>query len=155
MKFYQIIKTPIGELLIVETNNYITNIEIGPFNLDKMIEEETKTIKEMKKWLFDYFKGINKPIPKIIKQNKTSFQNDVYEATMKIPFGETKTYKQIAESINRPKAYRAVGNALNKNDLLIVMPCHRVLSSRGLGGFGSGIDNKIILLNHEQSYKSK
>ena len=149
MKYYQIIDTIIGELIIIETNGFITNIEIGPFNLDKMENKETHNIKMMKEWLKSYFNGTVLDLPIKYKQSKTDFINDVYKATTEIPYGKTSTYKEIAQKIGRPKAYRAVGNALNKNDLLILMPCHRVLSSSGLGGFGSGIDNKIVLLKHE------
>jgi O-6-methylguanine DNA methyltransferase len=67
----------------------------------------------------------------------------------KIPYGQTKTYKQIAEAISRPKAYRAVANACGKNPYPIVVPCHRVVAAGGLGGFSLGIELKKQLLSLE------
>ncbi len=68
-----------------------------------------------------------------------------------IPYGETRTYKQIAESIGSPKACRAIGGANNKNPISIIVPCHRVIGADGsLVGYGGGLDKKIFLLNHER-----
>jgi len=81
----------------------------------------------------------------------TPFMLDVWENTRRIPYGETRTYAEIALMTGKPKAARAVGQALHRNQLLIIIPCHRVVSSRGIGGFGSGIDIKKYLLNIEGS----
>ncbi len=71
--------------------------------------------------------------------------------TCKIPFGETRTYKQIARAIGKPRAFRAVGNALNKNKLPLVIPCHRVVRSNGdAGGYALGKKNKKLLLSLER-----
>ena len=80
----------------------------------------------------------------------TSFMFNVWKNTCKIPFGETRSYKDVAYMCGNKKAARAVGQALNKNPLLIIIPCHRVVSVNGLGGFGSGIDMKKYLLNLEK-----
>ena len=80
----------------------------------------------------------------------TPFMYDVYRSACKIPYGETKTYKDIAFMAGTPKGARAVGQALKKNPLLIVIPCHRVVAVNGLGGFGAGIAMKKYLLNLEQ-----
>lgn len=80
----------------------------------------------------------------------TSFQKLVYDYIRKIPAGETMTYKQVAAGIGRPRAYRAVGNALNKNPFAPEVPCHRVVKSDGsLGGFASGSSKKKSLLKKE------
>jgi len=79
----------------------------------------------------------------------TPFQTKVFNALMTIPFGETKTYHEVAQMINQPKAQRAVGQAISKNPVLIAIPCHRVLAKQGIGGFSSGLDLKKSLLNHE------
>ena len=79
----------------------------------------------------------------------TEFQSKIYEIAKKIPRGKTLTYKEVAELAGRPKAYRAVGNALNKNKSLEV-PCHRVVNSKGeLHGFATGLKNKARLLRKE------
>ncbi len=77
----------------------------------------------------------------------TPFQREVWRTTSRIPYGETRTYGQIAVDIGRPKSARAVGNALGKNPLPLIIPCHRVVSSSGLGGFsGGGTEIKVFLL---------
>lgn len=82
----------------------------------------------------------------------TDFQKQVWEALFTIPYGETKTYKDIAVAINNPKAVRAVGGAVNKNPFSIVAPCHRVIGTDGkMVGYGGGLDRKEFLLKHENN----
>jgi O-6-methylguanine DNA methyltransferase len=93
--------------------------------------------------------------PDMIKRIKDSsmseFQKEVLLATLKIPRGKTSTYKEIAEMIGRPKAYRAVGNALNKNPFPIEVPCHRITKSDGsIGGYMAGLKRKNELLLSEK-----
>ncbi len=87
----------------------------------------------------------------------TKFQQKVYDFVRTIPKGETRTYKEVAIAISHPKAYRAVGNALNKNPFSPIVPCHRVIRSNGdIGGFASGTKNKVKLLSAElQSITSR
>jgi methylated-DNA-[protein]-cysteine S-methyltransferase len=80
----------------------------------------------------------------------------VWEELLKIPYGETRSYKQIAEAIENPKACRAVGGANNKNALGIIIPCHRVVGADcSLIGYGGGLDRKRWLLEHETRYTLK
>lgn len=79
----------------------------------------------------------------------TDFQRAVWAAERAIPFGQTRTYAQIANTIGRPRAVRAVGQATGANPVPIVVPCHRVLAKDGLGGFTGGLDHKRRLLRHE------
>ncbi len=84
-----------------------------------------------------------------MKKNSQTFQKKIYNITKKIPKGKVSTYKEIANKLNS-KAYRAVGNALNKNPYAPIVPCHRVVKSNGeVGGFASGTKNKIKLLKKE------
>lgn len=84
------------------------------------------------------------------KQGKLSFKDKVYEIVSKIPKGETMTYKEVAEAIGSPQAFRAVGNALNKNRNPKV-PCHRVIKSSGkIGGYNRGLKAKEMILNKER-----
>jgi len=86
---------------------------------------------------------------KLLK-DKTEFEREVLVTTFEIPRGKVSTYKRIAEKIGRPHAYRAVGNALHKNPLAPIVPCHRVLRSDGrLGGYGGGVNVKKRLLEEE------
>jgi O-6-methylguanine DNA methyltransferase len=79
----------------------------------------------------------------------TDFQKAVWREMTKIPYGQTRSYKQLAEAIGKPKAYRAVANACGKNPLPIVIPCHRVVASHGIGGFSLGLKLKRQLLKIE------
>jgi O-6-methylguanine DNA methyltransferase len=80
----------------------------------------------------------------------TNFENKVYAAVSKIPCGEVRSYKWVAARIGNPKAYRAVGNALNKNPYIGIVPCHRVIKSDGsIGGFARGVAKKRKLLKSE------
>ncbi|RPF50104.1 methylated-DNA--[protein]-cysteine S-methyltransferase [Aquisalibacillus elongatus] len=80
----------------------------------------------------------------------TDFQRQVWDAMLRIPHGDTWTYKDIAVEIEKPKAIRAVGGAINKNPITIAVPCHRVVGSDGsLTGYASGLDKKKYLLHHE------
>jgi len=86
----------------------------------------------------------------------TSFERAVLEATRGIPYGETRTYGQIAAAIGKPEAARAVGQALGKNRTCIVVPCHRVVAVNGLGGFTGGLHWKrdLLALEHERARRS-
>lgn len=104
--------------------------------------------------LRDYFEGKRKTFDLPLVLKGSPFQVRVWEALQQIPFGETKTYKDIAQMIGNPKAVRAVGGANNKNPISIIVPCHRVIGSSGaLVGYGGGLDKKEHLLNHEKNMK--
>ena len=98
-----------------------------------------------------YFSGKNVTFDyNLSLENLTPFQRNVLERLRKIPFGSVESYKSVAKKTGRPKAYRAVGSACGKNPFPIIIPCHRVVKTDGsLGGFGSGIDIKEILLKLE------
>lgn len=89
-----------------------------------------------------------------VRVGGTAFQQEVWRALLTIPSGETRSYKEIAVQIGRPKAVRAVGQALNRNRLPILFPCHRVIGANGnLTGFEGGLDKKRELLSLEQTWK--
>jgi methylated-DNA-[protein]-cysteine S-methyltransferase len=86
-----------------------------------------------------------------IEVNLSEFEQRVLQATLLIPYGETRTYAQIAKAVGKPKAARAVGQALKKNPLPIVVPCHRVVKSDGgVGGYAGGVKLKKILIDGER-----
>lgn len=101
--------------------------------------------------LQEYFRGTRKDLRDIPVDLSgcTAFEQRVYEATRRIPFGKVATYGQIAKAIGNPKAQRAVGQALGKNPIGIVIPCHRVVASDSLGGFTGGLEHKKRLLRFE------
>lgn len=97
----------------------------------------------------NYEKGLKKEFDWNIMFSNTDFQKKVFSALQTIPYGETRTYQEVAQMIQQPKAARAVGQAISKNPVLIVVPCHRVLAKKSLGGFSSGLDLKESLLKLE------
>ena len=103
--------------------------------------------------IMDYFAGKRAELPdKLDLGDATVFQRSVWEATRQIPYGETRSYGWIAKQIGKPGAARAVGHALGKNPLPIIIPCHRVISSDGtLGGFSGGLAMKKRLLALEKN----
>jgi len=107
--------------------------------------------KDLMERLKVYFSGHRTTFPdKLDLSRATHFQREVWEITKLIPYGKTRSYAWVAEQIKRPKAARAVGQALGKNPLPIIVPCHRVVASDGkLGGFGGGIEMKRYLLSLE------
>lgn len=101
-------------------------------------------------WLDDYFKGKNSKYPKSFDLIGTDFQKKVWNAIYKIPYGKLTSYGLLAKAIKKPKASRAVGNAVGQNPITIIIPCHRVVwNNGGIGGFGGGLNRKRFLLNVE------
>ncbi|WP_304339573.1 methylated-DNA--[protein]-cysteine S-methyltransferase [Campylobacter ureolyticus] len=135
-------------LEIYGDNNGISEIKFVNFykNLSTNDENLKLCIDELNR----YFKGDLKNFSVKLNITGTKFEKDVYNALLKIPYGEVKTYKEIAKSINHPKAYRAVGNANSKNKIPIIIPCHRVVSNSGIGGYTGGINIKKNLLKIEK-----
>lgn len=103
----------------------------------------------------EYFQGKRKvfDIPYIL--HGTPFQERVWQALCQIPYGQTRSYRDIAEEIGQPKAYRAVGMANHRNPMMLVVPCHRVIGADGsLGGYAGGLELKRFLLSLEQNHTS-
>ena len=102
--------------------------------------------------LQEYFAGQRQQFDVPLDFEGTEFQKKVWQALLSIPFGETRSYKQIAEQVGSVNAMRAVGAANGKNPISIIVPCHRVVGASGkLVGFAGGLDNKAILLRLESS----
>lgn len=111
---------------------------------------------EAVKQLRAYFNGELRQFNLPLALDGTPFQQSVWKALQEIPYGETVSYGDIAKSIGRPKAVRAVGGANGSNTIPIVIPCHRVVGSSGhLTGFGSGLPIKVALLEHEWKHSGK
>lgn len=147
--FQKIIKTKVGNLLICSNNKGITKVT---FCDDQEIDtRENKWILQCEKELYEYIDKKRKNFSVPLDMKGTAFQIKVWNALCQIPYGETKSYKDIAREINNPKAYRAVGMANHKNPICILIPCHRVIGTNGkLVGYASGLENKRKLLNLEK-----
>lgn len=148
--------TIIGRIGIMEEDNKIINVFFDELdNIEDAVISETSLLKEASNQLMDYFQGKRKSFDLPICYTRgTEFQKNVWKALETIPYGETRTYKEIAELIGNPKASRAVGGANNKNQIAIFIPCHRVIGSNGkLVGYAGGVDIKEKLLILEKSYR--
>jgi len=112
---------------------------------------ETELLKEASRQLAEYLDGFRKTFDLPLNPQGTEFQKKVWNALCDIPYGEIRSYKQIAEAVGNPKASRAVGMANNRNPIMIFIPCHRVIGSNGsLVGYGGGLDMKEKLLSLEK-----
>lgn len=164
MKYYFSYEFPVGTLCIEEEDNAIIRIctssvpaSAGRNNSlctgseNTALEKETPLIREAARQLSEYFSSTRREFDLPLRLAGTDFQKKVWNALRTIPYGETRSYGEIAAQIGCPKAYRAVGGANNKNHILIVIPCHRVIGADGsLVGFGGGISMKEYLLKLEK-----
>ena len=145
-KFYY--KSPIGILEIELENDTIQRLRVVESCLK--ISERTGYFAEVAKQLDEYFAGKRAKFELKISPRGTEFQKKVWAELLKIPYGKTKSYQEIAEAVGKRKAQRAVGSACNKNPILLIIPCHRVVSKSGkLTGFACGVDRKEQLLKLE------
>ncbi|ASN06652.1 [Fe-S]-binding protein [Virgibacillus necropolis] len=164
--YYDEMDSPIGTLTLISNGEKLVRIEYG---------EMDRRSDQMNKWVASYFgdvRFVHSPEKVVLakkelqtyfnKQNRefslefefhgTPFQQKVWQALVEtIPYGETKSYKDIAVAIGNPKAVRAVGGAVNKNPFSIIVPCHRVIGTNGkMVGYNGGLDKKEYLLAHEK-----
>lgn len=149
--------TEIGRIRIAQNETAITEITLGDrLSREPKAERETPLIKMAAEQLKDYLAGNRRAFDLPLDPQGTDFQKSVWKALLLIPYGETRSYKEIAQAVGNQRACRAVGGANNKNPILIVIPCHRVIGSDGrLVGYGGGIDLKQKLLSLEGLEVSK
>ena len=115
------------------------------------IEETSPILEQTKQELNEYFAGKRKTFDIPLHPVGTDFQKQVWQALLEIPYGETRTYKEIAQRVNNLKGVRAVAQAIGANGMSILIPCHRVIgTNHSLTGFAGGIDAKRLLLNIER-----
>lgn len=149
--------SPVGQLKLVATETALVavlweNENPNRVRLAELIENvQHPILLETQKQLNEYFEGQRQVFDLPLDFEGTEFQQKVWQALLTIPFGETSSYKQIAEQIGNVKAVRAVGAANGKNPISIITPCHRVVGANGkLVGFAGGLENKDVLLQLEQ-----
>ena len=151
MIYGEIYQSPIGALTILSGDKGIKAIK---FYEDEKVKAQGRT-NEMTRWavkeLEEYFQGKRKVFTVPCVPKGTDFQKRVWEALIQIPYGETRTYKEIAAAAGNPKASRAVGMANNRNPIPIIIPCHRVIGTNGsLTGYAGGLKVKEYLLKLER-----
>ena len=148
MIFQYSYETKLGSVTFVEEDG--TLLVISTHRTFTATVMETPFIKEAYRQFYEYLIGERRSFDLPFKLTGTDFQNRVWKALCEIPYGETRSYKQIAEAIGNPKAVRAVGMANNRNPLLVLVPCHRVIGCNGqLVGYAAGLEKKQFLLDLE------
>lgn len=150
-KYTGYMKVSAGIIKIICSGEYVLSVSFSDIikENDKGSEVLDKALKQMN----EYFSGERKKFDLPLYFEGTEFQKSVWNELRKIPYGTTVSYKDIAEGINNEKAVRAVGNANNKNKIMIIVPCHRVIGKNGkLVGFAGGLDKKEFLLEHEKKF---
>jgi len=149
MKF-TFIETPIGEVLIAGDEDSVHEIHFAPASPHDDWTRDDDALKYASVQLRSYFAGKRRDFDLPLAPRGTEFQRAVWTALREIPYGRTTTYGDVARTIGRPDAVRAVGAANGANPIPIVIPCHRVIGSTGsLTGFGGGLPAKRWLLDHE------
>lgn len=141
-------QSPLGFLTLTEENGAITALSFGGL---RETAPETPLLQEAQRQLNAYFSGTRRVFTLPLAPVGTPFQIAVWQALCAIPYGETRSYGEIAAAIGRPKACRAVGMANHQNPIAILIPCHRVVGKNGkLTGYAGGLERKRILLALEK-----
>lgn len=153
--FFTVIGSPAGPLLIAATEKGLRFLhfyrgnppQLSPGEVWVESRERLHTYEEQ---INSYFRGDLREFTFPLDMVGTSFQKDCWQALLRIPYGQTRSYAEIAREIGRPQAFRAVGQANHDNPIAIVVPCHRVLGANGmLTGYGGGLTTKEKLLRLE------
>jgi methylated-DNA-[protein]-cysteine S-methyltransferase len=153
---YAIVTSPIGDLLLTSNGDALTglymDLDNGGFRPKDDWQLDHGALKPAREQLAEYFASSREVFDLLMVLHGTEFQRRVWKALPSIPFGETISYAEVARRIGFPGSARAVGAAVGRNPISIVVPCHRVVGSNGsLTGYGGGLPRKRWLLEHEHS----
>ncbi len=144
------VATPVGPFGVEGTADVITAIHLPHERHRASRGSPPPAVALAARQLDEYFRGQRRQFDVALAPvSATLFQRDVWDALVAIPYGEVRTYGEVARSVNRAGASRAVGNANHVNPYPVVVPCHRVVASTGLGGYGGGAEVKRFLLELE------
>jgi len=153
----KVINSPVGNLKLVASNKGLVAIlweKDSPRRVrlsELVVNDRHPVLVKTERQLGEYFAGKRKAFSVALDLRGTRFQKDVWEALLAIPYGETRSYGQLAKQLGNPKASRAVGAANGRNPVSIIVPCHRVVGSSGkLTGFAGGLETKAQLLTLEK-----
>lgn len=168
---YTEVATPIGALLLITSSKGLCRVAFGTwaqnqedlqewisrwFGKGTVLQEDAANLAPTVMQLEEYFRGDRLSFDGQLDLQGTEFQKKVWTALLAVPYGETASYKHIAEAIQSPKAVRAVGGANNKNPLPVIIPCHRIIGVSGdLVGYAGGLDMKIHLLDLERTERTE
>jgi methylated-DNA-[protein]-cysteine S-methyltransferase len=147
------VDTPIGELLLVGDGQALTALHLDPARATAPGPRDPASFRDAEEQLRAYFAGELTDFDMPLAPTGSAFQLGVWEALTQIPYGETRSYGEVAETVGRPDAFRAVGATNGRNPIAVVVPCHRVIGSDGsLIGYGGGLDRKRMLLELEAEH---
>ncbi len=141
--------TPVGRVTIEGNDHAITRLVLGPAVFDSAIKSTAVTNRAATQ-IQEYLAGKRQAFDVPLEPAGSDFQRDVWSKIQSIPYGETMSYSALAQSLGKPGSFRAVGQAANKNPILILIPCHRLVGADGgLVGYAAGLHVKEFLLNLE------
>lgn len=162
MRFaYKTFHSPVGKLKLVASDKGLIavlweNDKPNRVRLGELVKRHSHPVlMEAERQLGEYFEGKRRSFSVALDMRGTPFQKNVWEALLAIPFGETRSYRDIAKKLGNPEATRAVGAANGRNPISIIVPCHRVIGLNGkLRGFAGGLETKARLLELEQVHRA-
>ncbi len=140
------VDTPIGQIVLESDGDVLIGLRLPNAMELSRRDEETPVLKATATQLEEYFAGERTQFDLRMELDGTPFQREVWAALARIPYGETISYGELARRVGRPRGPRAVGQANGKNPIAIIVPCHRVVASNGIGGYGGGLTCKRALL---------
>jgi methylated-DNA-[protein]-cysteine S-methyltransferase len=153
---YTLMSSPAGELLLISDGEALTEVTVESDprwrEREGWVRRDDGVLRRACEQLQDYFAGRLTHFDLPLAPRGTAFQRQVWEGLNSVPFGETVSYGQLAERLGQARSARAVGAALGRNPIAIIVPCHRVVGSNGsLTGYAGGLDLKRWLLDHERN----
>ncbi|MFN6140387.1 MAG: methylated-DNA--[protein]-cysteine S-methyltransferase [Planctomycetota bacterium] len=165
--YFKELSTPVGRMLALATGQGLCGLEYCQsarqelwknrqsrwFPDTKLVSGDHPYLTQCQRWLDAYFHSHWDQLPKVqLDQRGSAFELQVWQSMLKIPRGQTQTYKELAIVLGNPNASRAVGNASRRNPISLIVPCHRVIGTNAsLTGYGGGLENKDYLLVHENA----
>jgi len=158
--YYSRMETPIGKLLLAATERGLRCVYFGGqlprSRKSEVWMESPQMLRPYEEQLRAYFLGELREFTCTLDLEGTQFQKKCWNALLRIPYGKTRSYAEIAREVGSPRAFRAVGQANHNNPIPIIVPCHRVITSSGtLGGYGGGLEMKETLLRLEKTQLQK
>lgn len=145
--------SPVGKLLLQSNGGALTGLWIGRETPEN--PEEDEVLKRAKRWLDAYFRGENPAMDLPLAPEGTEFQKQVWQLLGQIPYGQVTTYGALARELSEGMSAQAVGQAVGRNPISILIPCHRVIGAKGqLTGYAWGIEKKQWLLEHEEKHRN-
>jgi len=156
MLYFSEYPSPLGTLLLTGTEEALTGLFTHgeAFCREGMSRRELVLFARVKTWLDGYFRGENTPMDFPLAPGGTDFQLRIWALLREIPYGQTVTYGELAKRISPTMSAQAVGQAVGKNPISIIVPCHRVIGADGtLVGYAGGLEKKAWLLHHEEEHR--